>query len=165
MSLSRQLRRPIVTSIAHLENFTLDKRCWLVIWGKVQSGWISAIVKNQIGALTYMDQVSGGQKWRRHIDHTFDGGNFLEKPADSRIWYSQIRTVCCVSLRWVYPSHCNLKEYLRHWLKKPHLFLSSHHHSFISYFGKPPDYFTVKHWPLRHNWGGRNAVCVAVIEL
>ena len=35
---------------------------------------VPGVVKDQIGPLTYLVQVSGGLQWRRHIDHLCDGG-------------------------------------------------------------------------------------------
>ena len=37
-------------------------------------------MKDQIGLLTYVVQVSGGQQWRKHVDHVRDGGTFYLDP-------------------------------------------------------------------------------------
>ena len=43
--------------------------------------WITRIVVDQIGPLTYVDQVPGGRRWKRHVDHLCDSDILVTEPA------------------------------------------------------------------------------------
>ena len=39
--------------------------------------WVPGVVVQVLGPLTYVIQVQGGQRWKRHVDHIREGPSVL----------------------------------------------------------------------------------------